>query len=197
MGPRFPCGSALRMRNAAIPCGMAGARGMAGAPRDGCSALTAAIPCGDCGGPSAPLWLRFPHAERGHPVRDGWSTRDGWSALTTAIPCGIAEPEYKGLLEKKGMAGALCACGMAGALCACGIAGALCARGMAGALWVCSNPLRFRLRTKGHSSAPLLNMSAWVSGQWRDVATTVPQLPHFRAYRGCCSADRDFAYHTE
>jgi hypothetical protein len=29
------------------------------------------------------------------------------------------------------------------------------------------------------------------------VATTVPQLPHFRAYSGCCSADRDIAYHTK
>jgi hypothetical protein len=29
------------------------------------------------------------------------------------------------------------------------------------------------------------------------VATTVPQLSHFRAYSGCCSADRDIAYHTK
>jgi hypothetical protein len=28
------------------------------------------------------------------------------------------------------------------------------------------------------------------------VATTVPQLSHFRSHRGCCSADSDFAYHT-
>ncbi len=31
----------------------------------------------------------------------------------------------------------------------------------------------------------------------RVVATTVPQLPHFRAYSGCCSAERDIAYHTK
>ncbi len=29
------------------------------------------------------------------------------------------------------------------------------------------------------------------------VATTVPQLSHFLAYSGCCSADRDIAYHTK
>ena len=44
-----------------------------------------------------------------------------------------------------------------------------------------------------------LPFSPWTNVTFKHaaIATTVPQLSHFRGYSGCCSADRAIAYHTK